>query len=141
MLTAGLTIVFGSLFLALLAVAVRGFRGLRHTVAVRREFGQSSTLEAVVLLYPVGILIFAAGYYALPAVVAFVLAAVPFVAGLVLARNQRVALESSGTDRVNEALEATSSASLGAIIGLICVVLAAMFVLMARSIAAHALGA
>jgi hypothetical protein len=139
MLFFGMTILFGALFIATLVMAVRGFRALRRTADVRREFGLSTSMDALVLFYPAGILMLAAGGHLPWLIGTRLLAALPFVAGWGLAHRERAVLETAGTDRVDEALEATSSVSLGAIIGLICVVLATVFGVVAASIAAHAL--
>ena len=141
MLTAGLVILFGSLFIAVTALSVRAFKGLRREAQVRRKHGQSSILEALVAFYPFGVVLATIGIYFVYAVVALSLAALLFTSGLVVASKQRKALECTGTDEAAEALEATSSATLSAIVGWLCVVLAGTFILLARSIASQTFGA
>ena len=122
------------LSIVLCVLAVRAFRGLRRESSVRREFNQSSVLEALVLLYPLAPLGLFIGPRFLPVPVVLVLAAAPFAAALVVASRQRNALERSGTDRVNLALEATSSATGGAMLGIIYVAVVAIFVLLVHAL-------
>src|SRR5690606_28917478 len=94
-------------FLTLLVLAIRAFAGLRRESSVRHEFGQSGSLEALVLLYPVAPIALLLGSLALPRVLILVLAGAFFTAALLAASKQNSALERSGTDRVKSALSAT----------------------------------
>lgn len=129
------------LILVLLVLTVRGFAALRRESAVRREFGQSGLLDALVLLYPLGPFMLLVGPRFVPAVVVFLFAALLYAVPMFVASKQRNALECAGTDRVGKALEATSSATLGAIVGLIYVALVAIFVLLVHSLSSRQLGA
>ena len=130
-----------ALLIILLFLGIRAFLALRRESAVRREFGQTSVLDWVVLLYPLGPLTLLLGPRWLPQIFCFIVVAAFYVGSLVLASKQRAALECSGTDRVKGALEATSSATLGAIVGVIYVCLAGIFALIAYGIRSPALGA
>ena len=122
-------------FLIVLSVlGVRAFVALRHESQVCSEFGQSSRLGWIALLYPLGPIIVLIGrYFVSPYIVLLVVAAF-YAYALMLASRQKDALESSGTDRVKSALSATSSASLGALVGLIYLAIAAIYLLFARYI-------
>ena len=130
-----------ALLILLLVLGLRAFLALRRETVVRREFGQNATLDWVVLLYPLGPLTLLLGPRWLPQTLCFVVVAAFYICALVLSSRQRTALECSGTDRVKGALEATSSASLGAIVGIIYVCLSGIFVLVALGIRSPALGA
>ncbi|MBD8872234.1 hypothetical protein [Rhodanobacter sp. DHB23] len=129
------------LILVLSVLTIRGFAALRRESVVRREFGQSSLLDVLVLLYPLGPLVLLLGPRFIPAALVFLCAALLYVVPIFVASKQRNALECAGTDRVSSALEATSSATLGAIVGIIYVALAAMFVLLVHSLSSQQLGA
>ena len=129
------------LILVLLVLTVRGFAALRRESAVRREFGQSGLLDALVLLYPLGPLMLLMGPRFAPAVVVFFFAALFYAVPIFVASKQRNSLECAGTDRVSNAIEATSSATLGAIVGIIYVALVAIFVLLVHSLSSRQLGA
>ncbi|MBB6241577.1 hypothetical protein [Rhodanobacter sp. MP1X3] len=129
------------LFLALLVIAVRAFAALRRESSVRREFGQSSLLDGLVLLYPLGPLCLLIGRRFMPIPLAFLFVAAFFLSTLLVASKQRNALERAGTDRVSRALEATSFATLEAIVGIIYLVLAGMFVLLTQALSSQELGA
>jgi hypothetical protein len=129
------------LILVLLVLTVRGFTALRRESAVRREFGQSGLLDALVLLYPVGPVVLLMGPHFAPSPVVFLCAALLYVVPIFVASKQRNALECAGTDRVSHALEATSTATLGAIVGIIYVALVVIFVLLVHSLSTRQLGA
>jgi len=129
------------LILILLVLTIRGFSALRHESIVRREFGQSGLLDVLVLLYPLGPLVLLIGPRFVPAVFVFFCAALLYAVPIFVASKQRNALECAGTDRVGNALEATSSATLGAIVGIIYVALVAIFVLLVHSLSSRQLGA
>jgi len=129
------------LILVLLVLTIRGFSALRHESIVRREFGQSGLLDVLVLLYPLGPLVLLIGPRFVPAVFVFFCAALLYAVPIFVASKQRNALECAGTDRVGNALEATSSATLGAIVGIIYVALVAIFVLLVHSLSSRQLGA
>jgi len=129
------------LILVLLVLTIRGFSALRRESIVRREFGQSGLLDVLVLLYPLGPLVLLIGPRFVPAVFVFFCAALLYAVPIFVASKQRNALECAGTDRVGNALEATSSATLGAIVGIIYVALVAIFVLLVHSLSSRQLGA
>jgi hypothetical protein len=129
------------LILVLSAFAIRGFAALRRESGVRREFGQSSLLEVLVLLYPLGPLLLLIGPRFAPAALSFFCAALLYVIAILVASKQRNALECAGTDRVNSALEATSSATSGAMVGIIYVALVTIFVLLFHSVSSRQFGA
>jgi uncharacterized membrane protein len=128
------------LMVVLIVLAARGFAALHRESAVRREFGQSHLLDVLVLLYPLGPLLLLIGPYFVPAASALFCAASLYVASIFVASKQRNSLECAGTDRVNRALEATSSATLGAIVGIVYVALVAIFVLLVHSLSSRQLG-
>lgn len=129
------------LILVLSAFAIRGFAALRRESGVRREFGQSSLLEVLVLLYPLGPFLLLIGPRFAPATLSFFFAALLYVVTIFVASKQRNALECAGTDRVNSALEATSSATSGAIVGIIYVALVTIFVLLLHLVSSRQFGA
>jgi len=129
------------LILVLLVLTIRGFSALRRESIVRREFGQSGLLDVLVLLYPLGPLVLLIGPRFVPAVFVFFCAALLYAVPIFVASKQRNALECAGTDRVGNALEATSSATLGAIVGIIYVALVVIFVLLVHSLSSRQLGA
>ncbi len=130
-----------ALLILLLFLGIRAFLALRRETVVRREFGQAATLDWIVLLYPLGPLALLLGPHWLPQTLCLLVVAAFYVGAFILASRQRASLECSGTDRVKGALEATSAASLGAIVGIIYVCLAAIFALVAFGIRSPALGA
>lgn len=130
-----------ALFIILCVFAIRVFIALRRESAIRREFGQSAALDMLVLLYPVAPLWLLGAPYVLPRLLVFVVAAVLFVAALYVASKQRGVLERAGSDRVDQALAATSSATLGAIVGVIYVALAGVYAAFVYYMAAHPWGA
>jgi hypothetical protein len=130
-----------TLFVALLVLAVRAFAALRRESSVRREFGQSSLLDGLVLLYPLGPLGLLFGPRFVPAPLVFLFVAALFLGTLFVASKQRTALECAGTDRVSGALEATSSATLGAIVGIVYLALVGIFVLLSQVLSSQELGA
>ncbi|HVX03591.1 MAG TPA: hypothetical protein VHA71_00565 [Rhodanobacteraceae bacterium] len=130
-----------ALFIVLCVLATRAFIALRRESAVRREFGQSAALDTLVLLYPLVPLWLLGGPYVLPRLLVFVLAAVFFVAALFVASRQRGVLERAGSDRVDQALAATSSATLGAIVGVIYVALVGVYAAFVYYMASHPWGA
>ena len=129
------------LLIVLLVLGARAFLALRRESAVLAEFGQSSQLGWLALLYPLGPVALLIGPRLLPQIVLFAIVAAFYAYALVVASRQRNALECSGTDRVKDALSATSSASLGAIVGLIYIALAGIFAFLGQAIQSPALGA
>jgi hypothetical protein len=130
-----------ALLITLLVLAVRAFVTLRRESAVRREFGQSSLLDGLVLLYPLGPVAMLIGSRFVPQALLFACVGALFIAALFVASKQRNALECAGTDRVKGALAATSSATLGAIVGVIYVGLAGAFAFIGHAISSQPLGA
>jgi Ca2+/Na+ antiporter len=130
-----------SLLIVLLVLGTRAFIALRRASLVRAEFGQSLQLDYLALLYPLGPAALLFGSLLLPQIVLLVVVAAFYAYSLVVASRQRNALECSGTDRVKEALAATSSASLGALVGLIYVGLASIIAFLGQAIQSPALGA
>jgi hypothetical protein len=116
-----------TLFIALLVLGIRAFVALRREAAIRLEFGQSSLLDGLVLLYPLGPVALLVGSAYMPRALVFVCVAAFFIGAMFVASRQRNALECAGTDRVKGALSATSSATLGAMVGVIYVCLAGTF--------------
>ena len=129
-----------AIFIALLVLSYMAFSALRRELAVRREFGQSSILEVLVLLFPLGPALIFIGRFFLPQAILFICVAAFFIAAFLVASRQRTALECSGTDRAKGALAATSAASLGAIVGFIYVGLAGTFAFIASAISSQPLG-
>lgn len=130
-----------ALFIVLCVLAVRAFIALRRESAIRHEFGQSAALDMLVLLYPLVPLWLLGGPYVFPRLFVFVVAAVLFVAALYVASRQRGVLERAGSDRVDQALAATSSATLGAIVGVIYVALVGVYAAFVYYMASHPWGA
>jgi hypothetical protein len=129
------------LFIVLLILGVRAFLALRRESAVRAEFGQSSQLDWLSLSFPLGPVALLVGSRLLQQIVLLLVVAAFYAYVLVVASRQKNALECSGTDRVKNALAATSSTSLGAIVGLIYVALAGIFAFLGQAIQSPALGA
>jgi len=129
-----------ALFFALLFLGIRAFVALRRESVIRREFGQSRLLDGLVLILPLGPAALIVGPYFVPQVLPFVAAATFFTAVLVVASKQRNALECCGTDRVKGALTATSSATLGAMVGLIYVCLSGIFAFIVHAISSQPVG-
>ena len=129
------------LLIVLLVLGVRAFIALRRESTVRKEFGQNSQLDWLTLLYPLGPAVLFIGTLLAAQIVLLVIVAAFYTYALVVASRQRNALECSGTDRVKNALSATSSASLGALVGLIYVSLAGIFAFLGRAVQSPGLGA
>jgi len=129
-----------ALFVAILILGIRAFLALRRESAIRREFGQSRLLDGLVLLLPLGPVALLVGPRLVSQNFLLLAAAAFFVATLVVASKQRNALECSGTDRVKGALAATSSATLGAMVGLIYVGLSGIFAFIVHAISSQPLG-
>lgn len=133
---------FGAvLFLTLVVIAVRVYFALRREASVRHEFSQSSLLDVLVLLCPFAPLAFMLAPGLIFKAVVFTLSVLFFVGFFTVAAKQRVALERAGTSRVSDALEATSSATLGAIMAIICIVLAGMYTLLVHALMPPSFGA
>jgi len=130
-----------ALLIVLLILGIRAFLALRRESAVRSEFKQSQWLDWLVLLYPLGPIVLLIGPLLLPQIVRLTVIGAFYACVLVVASRQRTALERAGTDRVKDALSATSSASLGAIVGLIYVGLAGVFAFLSQAIQSPGLGA
>jgi len=130
-----------ALLIVLLVLGTRTFLALRRESTVRAEFGQSSQLDWLALSYPLGPVLLLVGTWILPLVILLAVVAAIYAYALLVASRQRHALECAGTNRVKGALLATSSASLGAIVGLIYVALAAVFMFLVRAIQSPTLGA
>jgi Ca2+/Na+ antiporter len=130
-----------ALLTVLLVLGIRTFVALRRESAVRSEFKQSSQLDWLVLLYPLGPAALLIGPLLLPQAILLAMVAAFYAYILMVASRQRSALERAGTDRVKGALSATSSASLGAIVGLIYVGLAGIFAFLGRATQSPGLGA
>ena len=129
------------LFVTLLILGIRAFLALRRELPTRREFGQPGALDIFVLLYPLGPLAVLAGRPVLPLPLLLILATALFAAALLVASKERANLECAGTDRVKNALAATHAASLGAIVGVIYVVLSGIFAFISHAIQSQPLGA
>jgi hypothetical protein len=130
-----------ALFIVLLVLGIRAFLALRRESVVRREFGRSSLLDGLVLLYPMGPVALLVGPFLLPQVLLFGCVFALFVFAYLVASKERTALECSGTNRVNGALAAVSTASLGAIVGLIYLGVAGTFAFIGYAIQSQPLGA
>ncbi|MDZ4348066.1 MAG: hypothetical protein U1A22_00815 [Xanthomonadaceae bacterium] len=130
-----------ALFIVLLFLGLRAFMALRRESGIRREFGQTTALDAFVLVYPVVPLAVLFGSVLLPHPALLVIAGAFFSGAYALAARQTRALDRSGTDRVKGAMSATSSASLGALVGVIYVALSGVFVLISYYIGSTAVGA
>ena len=130
-----------ALFITLFALGLRAFLGLRRESAVRREFGQSGLLDVLVLLYPLGPIVLLVGSLLVPRVALLVCVGAFFIAAWVASSKQREALERAGTDRVKDALAATSSATLGAMVGTIYIGVACVFAFLSYAIGSQSIGA
>src|SRR5689334_23244024 len=120
--------------LAVLILAIRASLALHREADVRREFGQSRTLDRLVWLLPLAALVLIAGPLFIAPVVRFGVAAAWFVATMVVASRQANALETAGTDRVKGALAATTAATLAAMVGLIGIGVSLVFAFVAHSL-------
>ena len=114
-------------FILFCVMSVRIARSVLRESAIFREFNQSRALGLVVFLFPLGSLVLFAGVGRLGALLAFPLAAICYVPGLIVAHRLGNALERAGTDRVKGVRSAASQAFGTALVGLAYV--AAMFVL------------
>ncbi|KRA42929.1 hypothetical protein ASD72_12740 [Pseudoxanthomonas sp. Root630] len=130
-----------TLLIVLLVLGIRTFVALRRESAVRLEFKQSSQLDWLVLLYPLGPIALLIGPLLVPKAILLAAVAAFYAYILMVASRQRSALECAGTDRVKGSLSATSYASLGAIIGLIYVALTGIFAFLGRAAQSPGLGA
>jgi len=130
-----------ALLIVLFALGIRAFVGLRKESTVRKEFGYVRSLDWLTILYPLGPITLLVGQTFIPRLFLLIFVASFYACALLMASRQRNLLECSGTDRVRYALAATSSASLGALVGIIYVALAGIFVLLAQGIRSPALGA
>lgn len=130
-----------ALLIVLFALGFRAFVGLRKESTVRKEFGYIRSLDWLTFLYPLGPIMLLVGQAFIPRLFLLVFVAIFYSCALFMASRQRNLLECSGTDRVRNALAATSSASLGALVGLVYVALAAIFALLVQGIRSPALGA
>ena len=130
-----------TLLIVLLVLGIRTFVALRRESAVRLEFKQSSQLDWLVLLYPLGPIALLIGPLLVPQAILLAAVATFYAYILMVASRQRSALECAGTDRVKGSLSATSYASLGAIVGLIYVALAGIFAFLGRAAQSPGLGA
>ena len=130
-----------TLFLTLLVLGARAFRALRKDAHVLREFGRLSLLSGLVLAYPLVPLAIFLAPSPIPRVALYFAALVFFAGAFWLAAAQRNVLDRAGTDRVKRAMEGTSTASLGALVGIIYVCLAGTFALVGTSLGSRPLGA
>ncbi len=102
-------------------MAFKIYRQLRREKFILSEFKQSGTLALLVLLFPVGSLVMLLGSYAIPFPFAFILATGCYIPTLLIARRQLRSLETAGTDRVQTAQSAISSAFGTALVGMVYV--------------------
>jgi hypothetical protein len=130
-----------ALLIVLLVLGIRAFMALRRESAVRREFARPGLLDILVLLYPLGPAVLFVGPLLVPQLLLFACVSALYVAALFVASKERNVLECAGTDRVNGALAATATASLGAIVGVIYVGLAGTFAFIGYAVQAQSLGA
>ena len=108
-----------AILITLLIVSYKSSKSIRDNTEIFSEFNLSKVLIILVFLYPFGpVLLFIFGAI-LPQALLYPLVAACFLPQLVISNKQSNALSLSGTDRVKEAKDALSLASLGAIIGLI----------------------
>ena len=110
-------------------MAYRVIRGIRKESLLLKEFGQSQSLALVAPLFPLGPLFLIFGAVWLGWAIAVPLAFACYVPALIIARGQGLALERSGTDRVQRAQSATSQAFGTALVGLIYVAVGAAFLI------------
>lgn len=112
-----------------------GVMAIRVAVAVVqesrifREFNQSRSLALVVLLFPLGPIVYLASVFRLGWVIAVIAAAACYLPGLVIARQRLSAFERAGTDRVRKARNAATQAFGTAIAGLLYSAIVLVFTL------------
>jgi len=122
------------IFITLLVISYKASGSIRKNSEILKELDQSNILSILVFIYPVGPLLLFTGSF-IPVMVLYPLVAACFVPQLVIARKQINALSCTGTDRADEAKEALSFASLGAMIGLIYLSAGMVMTLAAHSVA------
>lgn len=130
-----------ALLITLLVLSIRAFLALRKSAPVLHEFGRSTLLTGLVLAYPLVPMSILLAPSAVPRVAIYCGALLFFVGAFWVASTQKNALERAGTDRIKWAMEATSTASLGALVGIIYVCLSGTFALLIASFASRPLGA
>jgi hypothetical protein len=130
-----------ALFIALLVLGIRAFLALRKSASVLREFGRSALLTGLVLAYPLAPVAILLAPSAVSRVAIYCGALLFFAGAFWFASKQRDVLDRAGTDRVKWAMEATSTASLGALVGIIYVCLSGTFALLGASFASRPFGA
>lgn len=123
-----------ALFCTLVFLAGRGFIALRRESSIRREFGQSRTLDTLALALPLAPFVVLFGQRIAPGSVVFGLVGALFFVTLIVASRQRRALECAGTDRTKAAIDATSTITLASIVGVIYLSFVGIFVFVAHFI-------
>ncbi len=129
------------LLITLLAFGIRAFLNLRREADVRKEFGQSRLLDGLVLLYPLGPFVLFAGSHFLPRLLLVVGVGAFFIGAWIVSSRQREALERAGTDKVKGALAATSTATVGAMIGTLYIGVVSIFSFISYAVGSQSIGA
>lgn len=91
-------------------MSYRIVRALRHEAPILAEFKQPQTLTILVLLYPLGPIVPLIGSGLAPFPIAYLVATSCYVPALLVAKRQTHALDTVGTDRVQNAQAAFSQA-------------------------------
>lgn len=107
------------LIIAFTVMAVRTARTVLRETAIFREFNQSRALGVLVLLFPLGPIVYFATAFRLGWIIAIVGAASCYLPALIAAKHRMHAFERAGTDRVKTAHEAATQAFGTALVGLI----------------------
>ena len=129
-----------AVLLALLVLSVRAFVALHRQSNILTEFEQPKLLLVLVLIYPLAPFILLLGPYFLSRVLLLVIVGLFFGFSWFIASKQSRALECAGTDRVKSTLVATNTATLGAIVGIIYVCFASIFVYISYEFSSRPLG-
>lgn len=107
-----------ALLVFFVTMAYRVYIGVKREAGILREFGHTTTLARVAMLFPLGpvILLVGPSRFAFP--IAYILAAGCYLPALLIARRNGRTLELTGTDRVQRAQAVVSQAMVSSLVGL-----------------------
>lgn len=92
--------------------------GVKREAGILMEFGQTTTLARVAMLFPFGPVILFVGTSRLAFPIAYILAVGCYLPALLVARSCGRTLEVTGTDRVQRAQAVVSQAVVSSLVGL-----------------------
>lgn len=123
-----------ALLIFFLVMSYRVSVGVKSEAGILSEFGLTTTLARVAVLFPFGSVILLVGPSRLAFPIAYILAAGCYVPALLIARNYGRALEVTGTDRVQRAQAVVSQAMMASLVGLAYVILTCALVFAVQSL-------